>query len=202
MRPRPRLVGAAALTALTAALAAGCTTSAEPEPAAAFTPPTWFAQQAQEREERRTLLQACIARSGWNVTMDEFGGAAEPFTDEAEVARFGADRDACLVELGLPAGPPELTVDDLHEFYRGNVDTLACLRDQGFPLEDPPSEDAWVEQALSAFSGSATGAPGDDVAAAQLWHPYDAVPELQQADPDLEQDRGTLERTCPQWFAQ
>jgi hypothetical protein len=170
----------AALAALTLVSVSACTTDDQPA-AAEYTPPAWFAEQARAREEMASKLQTCMDAKGWTVTLNEYGGAAEAFTTEEELDRFNEDSMQCQIESGRNVAA--VTEAELRADYRRDVDTMRCLRNEGFDVADPPSEDAYVESRLATV-------PPDD-----LWVPYD--------DPALQDVLGTgdaaaLERTCPQ----
>ena len=84
---------------------------ADEPPSAEWTPPAWFAEQAQAREEERLGYQRCMDAKGWDRTMMEGGGSVEPFVaedadDRSEIGRFDEDVEACRVELGLPEPLP------------------------------------------------------------------------------------------------
>ncbi|MFF1530922.1 FtsX-like permease family protein [Cellulomonas sp. NPDC058312] len=91
-----------AAPALVALVVAGCAPSpTTPAPDASWSEPGWMAEQAQRAEQFVVRLQACMDGRGWQLTVDESAGFAEPFASQAEAERAGADRDACLVEQGI-----------------------------------------------------------------------------------------------------
>jgi hypothetical protein len=147
-----------------------------------------MAEQAHRAEQFVVRLQACMDGRGWQLTVDESAGFAEPFASQAEAERAGGDRDACLVEQGIDTSfvSQPLTAETLREMYRYDVDTHACLVAQGVDLERrPPSVDRYVEEGLAAQSGE----PVDDP-----WWPY--------GDPALlalgQQDVAALQEVCPE----
>lgn len=147
-----------------------------------------MAEQAQRAEQFVVVLQACMDARGWQLTVDESAGFEEPFTSESELARAGADRDACLVEQGIDTSfvSEPLTTQTLTAMYRYDVDTYECLVVQGVDLERrPPSVDRYVENGLAAQSGEPVGDP---------WWPYGdpAVLRLGQ------QEVAELQDVCPE----
>ncbi|MFC4613442.1 hypothetical protein ACFO3K_01830 [Cellulomonas algicola] len=175
----------AAVVSILALTAAGCSADEAPVETE-WKPPAWFAEQAREREEVAAKMQTCMDAKGWTVTLDEYGGAAEPFTSEDEANRFSEDSMACQEEAGRRLGA--LTEDELREAYTRDVDTMMCLRNEGFDMADPPTVDTYVESRLA-------DPPPDD-----LWVPY-TDPAVQGAleSGSLSADGLVeLERTCPQ----
>ena len=167
---------------------AGCADNA-PSDTPSYTPPAWFSQQVQQREAHAAALQGCMDRKGWDVTVTEEGGVEEHFSDMAEFNAMMADMIACRGELGLPTGdPPPLTESQAREMYQHAVETWECLRNEGFALAAPPSEDAFVEQILNL---------GQDGDYGGLWLPWadPALPLREMTDAQYEE----LGRTCPQF---
>jgi hypothetical protein len=174
-----------AAPALVALVVAGCAPSpTTPAPDASWSEPGWVAEQAQRAEQFVVRLQACMDGRGWQLTVDESAGFAEPFASQAEAERAGADRDACLVEQGIDTSfvSEPLTAETLRAMYRYDVDTHACLVAQGVELERrPPSVDRYVEEGLAAQAGEPVGDP---------WWPYGdpaLVPLGQQAIAELQE---------------
>lgn len=177
-----------AVPALVALLATGCAPSPTSAPAASWAEPGWMAEQAQRAEQFVVRLQACMDGRGWQLTVDESAGFAEPFASQAEAERAGSDRDLCLVEQGVDTSflSEPLTAESLAAMYRYDVDTHACLVAQGIELERrPPSVDRYVEEGLAAQSGE----PVRD-----RWWPY--------GDPALvpleQQELAELQEVCPE----
>lgn len=80
----------------------------------------------------------------------------------------------CVESVGGPPEPPPLTDEFLTGLYRGYVIQAECLRNAGYEVSQPPSEQAWVEN----YGG-------------ESWSPFS---ELLADGGDLV----TLERQCPQ----
>lgn len=146
-----------------------------------WTAPAWFAEQAEQREAFRTSLQACVDARGWEVTVDEWGGGDQGFTEKAELDRFVADVDDCSRSLGRHVGvvDSETTTRNLYPML---VDTWECVVHLGYDVPPPPSEDELVRQYET------------DGASGPIWTPYGDLMERAGAVADSAE----LEATCPQ----
>ena len=198
-----RIVAASALALTATSLVAACSSGSDAPAATAYAAPAWFAQQAQEREQARVALQTCLDGKGWSVTVNEFGGASEPFSDDAEMTRYHADMVDCRASAGLSDQAP--TQQQAEQAYRGALDTAACLRAQGFEVPDAPSEQSWVEAFLTASSDAATAggtaeAGDDNVTSSQVWSPYGELVAAAQDDQAQLTKISDAEKTCPQWW--
>lgn len=171
---------------LLAAIGACGSPDASPESAAQWTPPAWFAEQARQREEMAASLQSCMEQLGWAVTMNEFGGTDTPFTDGDELARFESDSADCQEQAGRDLS--QRTEEEIRQDYQKDLDTLECLRAQGFDMADPPSEESYVESRLAT-------PPPDDA-----WLPYGdpAIQDALVSGELTDEDVAALERKCPQ----
>lgn len=128
----------------------------------------------QTAQEFNTLYQACMAESGWEMSLgaDEESVIYDQPT-EAQAPLFNADRDACLDSLGQlnPAPPSQETV---LRIYEAQVASAECLREQGASIGDTPSFQEYTE----TFSSD-------------QWSPYlslsaDEYVKLAQVCPELE----------------
>jgi len=192
-----RSLGVAALALAVAALTAACSSDDDGGAAApAYTAPAWFAQQAQDREQARNALQSCLDGKGWTVTVNEFGGADEPFSDDVELTRYHADMVDCRASVGLSDRAP--TREQAEQAYHGMLDTAACLRAQGFEVSGAPSEQTWVEAFLAASSDTATA--GGATSASDVWEPYGELIAAAQGDETRLARISATEQTCPQWW--
>lgn len=173
----------------------GCAgAEAQPEASGQWTAPAWMASQKQEVEQFVDRLQTCMDNKGWNLTMDEFGGMAEPFTSDEELNRAVNDSDACLADLGFDmdvVASTTVTEKQLREDYQRDIDTYQCLVNAGLKMQDPPTEDVYVENGLSLYNDevSAEGADLD-----QTWLPYLDPAVLSVGEDDLER----LRVNCPE----
>lgn len=177
------LTGAAATCLVLAGggwLAAAALQGSTPAPASpsdGWTAPAWFAQEAEARAAFREQLQGCVDARGWTRTVDEWGGAAEPFTDEAELDRFVADVDDCSRNLGRDVGAADEETT-IRALYPRLVDTWECVLHLGHDVPPPPSEDELVRQYLTD--------------ATDVWTPYGDLMTWRVADHEA------LEAACPQ----
>lgn len=176
---------AAAVTCITVLTACGHDVQ-QPDGGTAWAPPAWFAEQAQEREEARIALQACMDAKGWNIELDEWGGSDEPFTSQEEVNRFSEESMACQSELGFIGEVP--TEASLRDRYAKDLDTWECLRAQGFEVADPPSVETYIESRLDRdYEG-------------EVWLPYqdESISQALETGGITWEEFIQLEIDCPQ----
>lgn len=121
----------------------------EPAPAAtaSWEPPAWLAEETALRAAVRQELQTCMDAKGWDVTMDEWGGAAEPFASQERWERFAADRDSCVVHVAEVVPTTERA--PAVSAYERDLVTRQCVAAQGHELAAAPSE-AQYEQGAPA----------------------------------------------------
>lgn len=114
--------------------------TSEPVPAASSTwePPAWLSQETALREAVRQELQTCMDTKGWEVTMDESGGAAEPFDSQERLDSFGRDRDDCLVHVAEVV--PRTEEVPAVSAYERDLVTRQCVEAQGYEVDAAPSE--------------------------------------------------------------
>ena len=155
-------VSAMALIAVVAATVTGMPAwrwESPPASAPVWAEPAWLADEIALRAAVREELQSCMDGKGWDVTMDEWGGAAEPFDRGAALATFGADRDDCLVTVA-DAVPGATAVPPVSAYERDLV-TRECVEARGYDLRVAPSEveyrggavvDPYEDPALSGIS--------------------------------------------------
>lgn len=110
----------------------------------------------QTAQEFNRLYQACMAESGWEMSIGEDGESViydQP--TEAQAPVFNEDRDVCLDSLGQlnPAPPSEETV---LRIYESQVASAECLREQGASIGEIPSfqeyADTFNSEQWSPFS--------------------------------------------------
>lgn len=155
----------------------GCGGGAGDPVAPAWSPPAWFAQQAQKQEEYRVALQACLDGKGWDLTVTSLGGVEEGLS-KADMQRFPGDLDTCRTSMGLPTQPPPKTDAELRDEYRKDLDVRACLVAQGYAMAEPQSEDAWLDAARESYDPATTEERLREIV---MWTPYgdpviDALP--------------------------
>lgn len=170
-----------------AVLLAGCG-GGSPAPTSDWTAPAWMAEQMQAREQFVPTLQACMDGKGWNLTVDESAGFAEPFYSREEAERALADSHDCMRDQGID--PDQInfgqTEADLRTMYSYDVDTYDCLVAQGVAMEKkPPSVDVYVEEGLIP------GGAQKDIS--ESWWPYFDPAILAMSQDEVAQ----LEQVCP-----
>jgi hypothetical protein len=120
-------------------------------------------------------LAGCLAEKGWTVEVSADGGITFEGPDE-QLEPYREAKSSCMDELGFarPEAPP-ITLEMLEAAYAMQVDTLQCLRDEGYDeLSDPPSLQSYID-------------------ANAQWTPYAELP-LQISEEDWMQ----LQVACPQ----
>lgn len=182
-----RLKAVALASLLLAAPLTACAQEATQPAAEQWTPPAWFAEQARAREQARSAMQACVEAKGWAVTADEWGGAEEPFDDEATAEQYQRDSQECQTDLGIGPGAVKPDEEYWQGAYQRALDTWNCIRNEGIDLSDPPSEATYVEQRMAE-------APD------QVWLPYGdpEIAHLMESGEMTSEERESLEVTCPQ----
>ncbi|AXH37525.1 hypothetical protein DVJ78_18285 (plasmid) [Humibacter sp. BT305] len=71
------------------------------------------------------------------------GGGAGMEIPREQVPQFQASVDECDKELGFEVRP--LTTDEYSNLYNEYLDSLQCLRDAGYALPEPPTEQTFVD---------------------------------------------------------
>lgn len=179
---------------LVSSLLAGCSGSPDgTAESAKWSPPAWFATQAQALEELRVGLQSCMDDEGWNVTIDDRGGIVDMIPRD-QMDAISAALDECYDTAGYDVSASAiktLTRDDYISWYQANLDTRDCLVAQGYDISEPPSQDAWVDKMLADTERSSTTG---DVSHVPSWDPYD---DTFYSQPEAERNR--LTKLCPEW---
>ncbi|NOY54369.1 MAG: hypothetical protein GXP34_00060 [Actinobacteria bacterium] len=92
------------------------------------------------------------------MTLDPSGHAIEA-APGAQVDQFRQVQAACeqaAIDSGLVAAPTSASKEFLAAQYQAMLITYQCLIDRGYPTSEPPSEQAYVDRAVS-------------------WHPYEVL---------------------------
>ena len=88
---------------------------------------------------------ACLQDKGYNTRLDDEGGMA--FDGVADAQALQADIRACQEAMDparlLP--PPPMTAIQFEEMYRYLIAQVACMRDAGYPVSDPPPFQVYVD---------------------------------------------------------
>lgn len=139
--------------------------------------------------EQSEAIARCAAEQGVAVEVDPSGDGVIWEAPEGQEARYAEVIDECAStvaeEFGVAQGPP--TIDELESWYRAFQWTHGCMKEQGYPVEEPPTLESYVD------SGGTN------------WHPYNGVVrsiqatgEIKPGVPFSEEAFRTLENTCPQ----
>ena len=177
------------VAAVVLAPAAACVASPAPE-ATPWHEPSWFVEQAREREEARAAMQGCMDGLGWTLTMNEYGGTSTPFSDDATRERFSADAQRCRAENGLDR-EFALTASEASALYDRQLETRECLRQEGVDLPDPPTRETFVENAPRFAAGDET---------ATWWEPYADLYDLEERDLVDAATSTAAQGACPQYW--
>lgn len=128
------------------------------------------------REDTAKAKAECMADKGWDVTVEGDGGISFSGTAD-QLDSYKQALKECNDATGGSdvARDVEVTDDMLREAYQMQVDTLACLRDEGYDgLSDPPSLQSYLDSRGK-------------------WTPYAELPTgISQAD------WTALQKQCPQ----
>ncbi len=135
------------------------------------------AVRASVRDRQETKL-ACIRSFGFAAELDQTDlGIVADLPPEQQDEYFDV-LDICrrrlFAELGVSEVPSR---EELTAHYRAYLYVRECMIAEGYPVDDPPSLEVYVESHGAA------------------WHPYDAVMAGGQGSPGF---FSGLEETCPQ----
>lgn len=127
-----------------------------------------------------SVMASCMVDRGWDATATGDGGISSTIP-EGQDDTYDADLAACQKENGFDKLAPALAEPELRLLYRMESDTAECIRDEGFDPGTAPSEQSFVDSALT---------DGD------VWDPYAEVytPSNSQVTED---EYYALLRTCP-----
>lgn len=105
------------------------------------------------------VVYRCLTDKGWDVTIDWQGGI-EVDSESVPVEQydiFDADSDACwaVIDDRVKSMQPE----EISEIYDDELTTRECLIDEGYSIDDPPSE----QQYIDTFHGRRWSAYGNNI---------------------------------------
>lgn len=122
------------LAAALAVASSGCSANNEsPEPAGP-------ASQSPSVDD----VAACLRDRGWEVEVTWDDGIQAVYAEE-QAEQYRADMEECRLAAGFPKDPPPMTEERAKKFYDKWLGIAECVRDLGFDIDDPPSEQAFVE---------------------------------------------------------
>lgn len=126
------------------------------------------------RLETQQFFASCLAESGFAATVDEPDLSVTVDVPEDQKNRYAEVSSACRNEMFDRF--QSLREPDPHQAYRAYLYIRECMIEAGYPVSNPPSEEAFVDNY-------------------GMWHPYDLV----MADPFFTEEQfDELEATCPQ----
>ena len=88
-------------------------------------------------------IAECLQRKGWEAIYDDDEGSYSVNTVGAS-EQFSADERECKAATGYTTRPP-LTDEQLTVLYMHQLRSVECLRELGFQVPDPPSEQAYKD---------------------------------------------------------
>lgn len=130
-------------------------------------------------------LVTCLQADGWDVRVAPTGDGIIPKVPKAQQVPYEAAKRRCMKKLGDPPGSGDLSEAELKALYAWGNQTVACLREHGWPAEDPPSYETYVEQVTHAHEYLKEHGT--------LWGAMSRVVE----DPSLVKIIETIQETCP-----
>ena len=100
---------------------------------------------------------ACAQEEGLNPEQDSFGGW-EGFSGANRPSKNGLDEE-CLARAGEPPRTAAVDREMIAEYYAAEIRQYECLTAQGYPVEEPPTVESYVETyesrpAWTALSGT------------------------------------------------
>jgi hypothetical protein len=91
---------------------------------------------------------ACLRDRGWDVEVSWDGGIYAEYKDE-QAEQYRADLEECRLEVGFSKEGEPMTEERAKKFYDKWLVIADCVRDLGFDVDDPPSEQAFVEAMIA-----------------------------------------------------
>ena len=87
----------------------------------------------------------CLKEKGWDVTLTWDGGieASSDTVPAGQKESYDADSQECWGKID--ARIAAMTEAEIRKVYTSELTTLACLADLGYAVEEPPSEQAYVD---------------------------------------------------------
>lgn len=140
-----------------ASLLASCDADRDHEPPPDPSPTGIDGRPIFEGTEREWIEAnaACLEQRGFDMRVEEQGEppsltwVPENLPDEQTDA-YNEAFSACIDEIGEPSPEPPPTEAQIREIYLLEVATAECLRELGYEISDPPSEDVFIESYSTA----------------------------------------------------
>lgn len=176
-------LGAFVLIGMFALVLAGCRDgSARPEPADPSSLPASPVAQSAAEERSTQRMTKCLVEAGFLVTVATDGRleieSPAPGVSPREAVRTCQEKLITEGVLPDPNMPPSRA--DLEDRYNSMLGIHECMQQHGFPTEEPPSLDVYIE-------------------GGGVWHPYFVGPKNQDGlSPTPAVDFEALQRDCPE----
>ena len=88
----------------------------------------------------------CLTDAGWEVQRSIEGGVQGPVNlPPAQLASYQSAADACADETGWSTPLSDFTDKQRHELYVQEVAEQSCLTELGYPGDEPPSEQTYLD---------------------------------------------------------
>lgn len=102
------------------------------------------------RQRSIEFARVCLAERGWEGTIDPADGGLVITVPEAQRAAYDSDHAECEAQFLKEFPPPVLTEADFRDLYRQELETMECLKREGYPPRTQPvSEQAYVDAYLA-----------------------------------------------------
>ncbi|MBW1637822.1 hypothetical protein G3H63_01805 [Microbacterium resistens] len=118
-------------------------------------------------------LASCLNDSGWEVTVSEDGGVTATIP-EASDDIYSAAVSECTEKLGI-GNPPPLSDTQARKLYTALVQLSDCLRDEGYTIDNVPSEQAFLDGTVFDPYGEIYG--NGEIAGADFADLHDTCPQ-------------------------
>lgn len=102
-------------------------------------------------------MATCMTDQGWPTTVhaDGAGISIDTINRAASQADLDAVYNACAESLGGQPPPPDPpTTEEIRGLYYLYLETYECLVDHGHPVEEPPSEQVYVDTYEASLVGA------------------------------------------------
>lgn len=152
----------------------GSATSTQESTSAAAQGESSRAQELQGITAYFANMVDCLNEAGYRMrlTPGQLGYEADPAAPSSgSQEAFIAAQAACDKTYGPPPAPAPFTAQEWAAAYPAQVAVVDCLKQNGYPVPEVPTSDAWVQQQVAPPAG------------VRPWSPYDKVsgPELTEA---------------------
>lgn len=92
-------------------------------------------------------MAACLKKKGWDVKVgqDPTGYYVDYTSPQGQDLALNRDANLCTKEIGFDNPPPPMSREELEALYKKQLATKECLEAEGYTIEEPPSEEAFVK---------------------------------------------------------